>query len=93
MTSFGNVMEQAVKPESPTTQRSRKQWESESPESQIAACQKAWYGAVEPILEALANGDDLPVKNIDLELVHQFEGLFEATLNSYKQKTTSRATA
>lgn len=88
MTTFvENAIENAVSPSS-TVQQSRKQWENKSPSEQISGCRKALYGAVSPILHALANGEEMPVQRLDPQIVDQIEGLFEATFESYEQKTS-----
>lgn len=87
MSFADTVIENAVNPSS-TVQQSKKQWESKAPSDQVSACRKALYGAVSPILHALANGEEMPVQRLDPQIVDQIEGLFEATFESYEQKTS-----
>lgn len=90
--TFGveNVLQEATNASSPG-QQARKQWEQKSPEEQVYAGRKVLHGALAPILRAAANGDSLPVQQIDMADVEKIEGLFETIFERYTQNSGSQS--
>lgn len=87
MSYVETVLDRATDPsQSEQTLKARKDWERRSPEEQVLACRQVLHGAIAPVFGALAEGEQIPA-SIDPKQFEKVIGMFEATLESYEQRS------